>query len=165
VTNGANERPEESSGTEQEIEKLRERALRLQADFANYRRRTARHFAEMEENVKAKVIASLLPLVDAIEAAVETVPAEQEETLRGLEMLRSQARALLAEHGVERIDHTGVAVEPDIHEVVRTEPAEEERGTVVAIDQVGYRMAHKVLRPAKVAVADPGDGQQTEPTP
>jgi len=153
---------DEERSAQEEIERLREQMLRLRADFANYRRRTGQHFAEMEQRVRAKVIGSLLPLLDAIEAAAESVPEKQRETRQGLEMLRERARSLLAEQGLERIDETGVQVRPEWHEVVRMAGSEAEEGMIVAVDQTGYRMADKVLRPAKVAVAGPARGDSSE---
>lgn len=152
---GKGEQPQREQSLQEAVERLQRQILRLQADFANYRRRSAKHFAEMDKSARAKVIAAVLPLIDSIERAAESVPEEQREVRQGLEMLRDKARAALAAQGVERIDQEGVPARPEEHEVVRTEASERPRGTIVTVDQAGYRMADRVLRPAKVAVAKP----------
>jgi molecular chaperone GrpE len=128
---------------------------RLQAEYANYRKRVDRDRAVARDVAIASVIESLLPVLDDIHLArqhgdLEAGPfASISEKLEGT----------LAKYGVERFGEPGEAFDPAVHDAllhVEEELAEgTEVTTVVGVLQPGYRIGERVVRPARVSVADP----------
>lgn len=168
-TSGENAGEEENS-LEQEIENLRrqleaareeaeanyQRFLRAQADFDNFRRRTRQEKEEMAKYASADLIASLLPVIDNFERAIEAGKATEPASslLQGVEMIYKQLKDTLATAGLEEIDCLGKPFDPFQHEAVMREPSEEhEEGTVIGVFQKGYRYKEKVIRPAMVKVS------------
>jgi len=128
---------------------------RLQAEYANYRKRVDRDRAATRDLAVAAVIESLLPVLDDIHLArqhgdLETGP---------LASIAEKLETTLAKYGVERFGEPGVAFDPAVHDAlmhVEEELAEgTEVTTVVGVLQPGYRIGDRVVRPARVSVADP----------
>ncbi|HVC26112.1 MAG TPA: nucleotide exchange factor GrpE [Acidimicrobiales bacterium] len=136
---------------------------RLQADFENFRKRTARQQAETFDRASEAVIERLLPALDALDLALAHA-GEKGEPPTDLEVAFAQIgnllRDVLAKEGLERIDSTGVAFDPTVHDAVAHVPAGEEDGVatdvsgpaVVETLRTGYRLKGRVLRPAMVKV-------------
>ena len=127
---------------------------RLSAEYANYRKRVARDQTAVVEAATAAVVDRLLPLLDDVDRAREhgDLDGAFRAVGEGLE-------AVVAKLGVERYGVPGDAFDPQVHEAVMQAP-EEPGATVATCVQVfapGYRFASgRVLRPAKVVVAEPG---------
>ncbi|MSO27082.1 MAG: nucleotide exchange factor GrpE [Candidatus Nanopelagicales bacterium] len=122
---------------------------RVQAEYANYRRRVDRDRELVKENAIGSVIAALLPVIDDIDRARE------HGELEGA--FRSVGEALegaLAKLGLEKFGTANEPFDPNLHEALSTESRDDiSEPTVTALYQPGYRYAGRVLRPARVAVA------------
>ncbi|MDO4596519.1 MAG: nucleotide exchange factor GrpE [Coriobacteriaceae bacterium] len=145
-----------------------ERAARLQADWENYRRRTARERLEEQERATEKMVMALLPTIDDIERALDHARTQElsegfQQFVDGVDAVRAKVMGVLEHEGAEVIDPKGEPFDPNIHQAVgRVEDAEQYDETVNDVYQKGYRMAGKVLRPAMVTVTY---GGATRPAP
>ncbi|MFZ5817715.1 MAG: nucleotide exchange factor GrpE [Bacillota bacterium] len=137
-----------------EIADLKERLLRAQADFENYRRRVAREKEELALYANQKLLLSFLPVLDNLERALATQPVAGDEKLRqGVELTARSFREILAKEGVTPIEAVGQPFDPNQHEAVMTEEStEHEDGTVLFEFQKGYRLGDRVIRPSMVKV-------------
>lgn len=135
-------------------------AQRTQADFENYRKRAARDAAAAGERAKSGLVRELLPVVDNLERALDSVAAgergdgrPEEHLADGVRLVHSELIAVLARNGVEPFDPQGERFDPDLHEALSTRPQDGcEPGTVLDVVEKGYRLNDAVLRPARVVV-------------
>ncbi|MDY4041139.1 MAG: nucleotide exchange factor GrpE [Collinsella sp.] len=155
-----------------------DRVGRLQADWENYRRRTAKERIEERDRATEKLICALFPVVDDMERAIEharvqELPDAFGQFVDGVDAVRTKLLGVFSHEGVESIDPVGEAFDPNIHQAVgRVEDADQFDETVNDVYQKGYRMAGKVLRPAMVTVtyggakrpaSEPDAEEPTEP--
>ena len=122
---------------------------RLQAEYANYRRRVDRDRELIRENAVGGVLTQLLSLLDDIDRA------RQHGELEGaFKTVGESLEATVTKLGLEPFGDTNQAFDPMVHEALTTESrAEITEPTVISVYQSGYRFAGRVLRPARVAVA------------
>jgi len=122
---------------------------RVQAEYANYRRRVDRDRDLIRENAVGGVLTQLLSLLDDIERA------RQHGELEGaFKTVGESLEATVTKLGLEPFGDTNEAFDPMVHEALTTESrAEITEPTVISVYQSGYRFAGRVLRPARVAVA------------
>jgi molecular chaperone GrpE len=127
----------------------------LQAEYANYRKRVDRDRAASRDLAIASMIESLLPVLDDIHLARQHGDLEAGP----LASIADKLEATLGKYGVERFGEPGAAFDPSVHDAlmhVEEELAEgTEVTTVVGVLQPGYRIGDRVVRPARVSVADP----------
>ena len=153
---------EEASGIGSEVVALRQErdhfldlAKRAQADFENFRKRSATQVADAARKAKGDLAREILPAIDALERALDG--AEGDSSLeRGVAMVRDQLLEALKRAGVEAYDPKGERFDPTWHEALSTCPAPEgaESGAIVEVLDRGYRADGQVLRPARVVVAE-----------
>jgi molecular chaperone GrpE len=128
---------------------------RLQAEYANYRKRVERDRALARDNTVAAVVESLLPVLDDIQLARQHGDLESGP----FASVADKLEAILGKYGVERFGEPGVAFDPEVHDALMHVEEELAEGTdvttVVGVLQPGYRIGEKVIRPARVSVADP----------
>ncbi len=138
-----------------EKEDLRQTLIRRQADFDNYRKRLERERHEAEHRAVARLIESLLPVLDAFERALAAHDdSAYAEYRKGFELIHRQLWEALARQGLERIDAEGKRFDPHVHQAIeRVESEEHADGAVLEVLQPGYRLRDRVLRPATVRVA------------
>jgi molecular chaperone GrpE len=144
---------EEPQIEEQPVED--DRLLRLAADFDNYKKRVAREREEYVALANARLLAELLPVLDDLERALAAAEEHEEVQLEeGVRLVHRSLAALLERHGVEPIETEG-KFDPHIHEALLSQPSEEaESGSVLDVVQKGYRLGDRVVRPARVIVAE-----------
>ena len=129
-------------------------AQRAQADFENYRKRTAHEAADAERRGKLALARDLVPSVDSLERAMAAAD-EGSDVARGLELVHGELVATLKRAGVESFDPVGERFDPAHSEAVSMQPASGvEAGVVVETLDRGYRSDGTVLRPARVIVAE-----------
>ena len=133
-------------------------AQRTQADFENYRKRTARDVKAAEARGMSRLARELLPALDNLEraiAAVEASGADAEHHLTaGIRLVQNEMAAALARTGIQGYAAKGERFDPVHHEAVAQHPVEGfEPGTIVEVLQAGYKLNDAVLRPARVIVA------------
>jgi len=129
--------------------------LRLAADFDNYRKRVAREHAELTSRANERLVNELLPVLDDLERALEAAAEHEEAKLEeGVQLVHRSLASLLERHGLTEIPTEG-AFDPHVHEALLAQPADgAEEGSVLQVLQKGYRLGDKVLRPARVIVAE-----------
>jgi molecular chaperone GrpE len=128
---------------------------RLQAEFANYRKRTARESMELSTRASERVVKELLPIVDDLERALEAGAAHEEAKLEeGVRLVHRALADLLTKEGLVEVEANG-KFDPHVHEALLSQPSDEEEGSVIEVVQKGYRLGDRVLRPARVVVAGP----------
>jgi molecular chaperone GrpE len=138
-----------------DLEDLRQTLLRRQADFDNYRKRIEKERADDSKRATARVIEGLIPVIDGFEHALAAHREKEYEVYRkGFELIYKLLVDNITRMGVERIDPTGKAFDPHLHQAMdRTETTDHEDGAVVQTFQPGYVFNGRVLRPAMVRVA------------
>src|SRR5258706_3486143 len=132
--------------------------LRAVADFDNYRKRVAREKEELARFTSERVVSALLPALDNLERAIEAAQAhgaENSSLLEGLTQVYNQFRRTLMEFGLQEvIAGAGHPFDPNLHEAVsQVESAEHAEGHVIEQLQRGYKLADRLLRPARVVVS------------
>ena len=158
-----------------------ELAQRVQADFENYRKRAAREQERLVAHAHERLVRELLPILDDLERAAtppvresgprkgargsraevpptelspNTLESEYEALLAGVKLVERSLRNALQKEGVVEIETDG-RFDPHVHEAMLTQPGKgAEPGTVLDVLQRGYRLGDKVVRPARVIVAE-----------
>jgi molecular chaperone GrpE len=127
---------------------------RLQAEYANYRKRVDRDRAAVKEQAVASVLNGLLPVLDAIDQA-----REHGELSGGFKSVADSLASALGKLGLVAYGEKGDSFDPKIHEALtHTYSPDVTEDTCVEIFQPGYNMGDRILRPARVAVAEPATG-------
>jgi molecular chaperone GrpE len=140
---------------EDDLAELKDRHLRLAAEFDNYRKRSSRERAELADRAQASFVAKLLDVLDDLDRLVASDPNTPLPTLReGLSAVDRKLWKQLEEAGVERIDPAGTTFDPALHEAVSTVPSPDRSRDhmVSATFQPGYRFKGTLVRPARVQV-------------
>ncbi|HAP94008.1 MAG TPA: nucleotide exchange factor GrpE [Desulfotomaculum sp.] len=133
-----------------------QRLARLQADFENYRRRTAREKEELVKFATEQLVVSLLPVIDNFERALASGCENPDKLLEGVEMIYRQLFDLLAAEGLVPIPAVGERFDPARHEAVsQVESSEHVDDTILEEFRRGYYLKDKVIRPSMVKVARP----------
>ena len=135
-----------------------DRLLRLQADFDNFRKRTAKEKLELAATVEQAFLKDLLPLLDNLGRASEAVEGESgdaEKFRKGIKMIRLETIAAMGKHGLEPIETEGKMFDPNFHQAVGTVKDEsKEDGMIDAEFQSGYMARGRVIRPSMVQVVN-----------
>jgi molecular chaperone GrpE len=140
---------------ESELAELKDRHLRLAAEFDNYRKRSIRERAELADRAQASFVSKLLDVLDDLDRLVASDAGTPLPALReGLSAVDRKLWKQLQEAGVERIDPAGSPFDPALHEAVSTTPARDrsQDQTVSATFQPGYLFKGALVRPARVQV-------------
>ena len=158
------ERPEDAvSRLEGEVAQLKDRYLRLAAEYENFRKRTTRERTESWGKAQADLIQRMVDGLDDLARFAHVDPAATDaQTLHaGAEMAERKLWKALEAAGLTRIDQTGVPFDPNQHEAVTLGPAAtpEQDHTIGAILQPGYKLAETLIRPARVIVLNWAGGQ------
>lgn len=147
---------DDASGASREVAELRDRHLRLAAEYDNFRRRAAKEKQEAGWRSQGDLVRGMLDAIDDITrfAHVDPNTVDAKTVVDGVLMVEKKLFKTLAGHGFETVDPTGRPFDPSQHEAVSTAPAasQEEDGLVAATFQVGYVINGVVLRPARVVV-------------
>lgn len=152
----------------QQAAEANDRFLRLQADWDNYRRRTAQERLDERQCATEKLVVDLLPVIDDLERALEhadnlTDPAAQ-QFVEGVSAVCNKLVSVLNKEGVEVVNPVGEAFDPLSHQAVsQIEDTEAYDETVAQVYQKGYRMGGKDIRSAMVVVTHGGPKRPAEP--
>ena len=142
---------------EKEAAEWRDKYIRLQAEFDNFRKRTLREKMDLVQSGGADVLKSMLSVLDDVHRAVEaSEKSEDINALREGEKLVAQKFCdALRQKGVSEIEAQDKEFDSDLHEAVaRFAAGEDKRGKVIDVVQRGYMLGEKVLRYAKVVVGE-----------
>ena len=142
---------------EAEVDQLKKDALYRVAEFDNYRKRTIKEKAELIKTAAEKTITEILPVLDDMERALKTMEtAEDVASVReGVDLIYQKFLKTLGQQGLKSIETQGQDFNVDFHEAIALVPApnDELKGKVLDCVQTGYTLNDKVIRHAKVAVA------------
>ena len=132
-----------------------DRLLRLAADFENYKKRAAREREEYVTRANERLVLELLPILDDLERALAAAEEHEEAQLEeGVRLVHRSLDSLLQRQGVTTIETDG-KFDPHVHEALLSQPSEEaESGAVLDVVQKGYKLGDRVVRPARVIVAE-----------
>lgn len=147
--------PEEAPSREQELEQLvSERTAdlqRLQAEYVNYKKRVDRDRAHARQAGVESVVSELLPVLDSIEMA-----RQHDDLAGGFKMVADELEKVAGKHGLSSFGQIGDPFDPQHHEALMQVPMDGvEVTTVSQVMQRGYTLHGRVIRPARVAVAEP----------
>ena len=141
---------------ESERDELKDRYLRLAAEYDNFRKRSQRERAEWAERAQAELLGKLLEVLDDLDRVVEK--GDQSASLGDLHqavlLVDKKLWKELEKFGLEVLEPQGIAFDPSVHEAISQipAPAADQAGTVAMSFQAGYRYKGILLRPARVQV-------------
>lgn len=139
------------------IEEQKDKYLRLSAEFDNFRKRTMKEKSELIKNGGEKAINAVLPVLDDLERALRNMQNTEDvkAVYDGINLIYQKFLKNLHQEGLEKMEPVGKDFDTDYHEAVALVPApsEEQKGKVLDCVQTGYKLNEKVIRHAKVVVA------------
>lgn len=151
--------PEEKiTELEKQIEDLKKQQLYKVAEFDNFRKRVMQEKAELIKNGGSKVITTLLPVIDDLERAQQNMDKYEDVAAvkEGVNLIIDKFFKLLAQEGLKKMEAVGQPFDSDLHEAIAMVPGQPEdlKGKVMDCMIAGYILNDKVIRYAKVAVAE-----------
>ncbi|MFI3319488.1 MAG: nucleotide exchange factor GrpE [Rikenellaceae bacterium] len=153
----AEEATEAAAQPTEENTDWKDKYLRLQAEFDNYRKRTLKEKMDLVQSGGSDVLKAVLPVVDDMQRA-QTAMAKSEdiEAIRGgVDLIANKFMEILKQRGVTPIEAIGCELDVDLHEAVaRFAAGEDKKGKIIDVVQQGYMLGEKVLRFAKVVVGE-----------
>lgn len=155
----------------EEATQAKERYMRLEAEWDNFRKRTAREREQERARASEDLVTRLLPVVDDMERALDHAATESPDGafaqfVEGVDAVYNKLRAVLEKTGVECLNPVGEPFDMNIHQAVaHVEDASVYDETVRDVYQKGYRMGGRVIRPAMVTVTKGGPVRPVQETP
>ena len=137
-----------------EMDELRDKYVRMYADFDNYKKRTAKEKLEIIQTASKDVIKELLPVVDDFERALKALEADNGEAKNGMQLIYNKLVSNLAAKGLTTMETVGKDFDVDMHEAITEIPVTDPNQAGKVVDQVekGYYLNGKLIRFAKVIV-------------
>src|SRR6266567_7031506 len=145
-----------TAGLQADLDRFRDLALRSQADFENYKKRSAREKEEAIKYANSALLERLVAIIDNFELGLAAAKeqGEQSPIYSGMVLVQKQLNDLLAENGLHPIEAEGKKFDPNVHEAIAHEPSDKvPEGFVLGQARRGYRFKDRLLRPAKVVVS------------
>ncbi len=143
---------------EKQIKDLKEKYVRLSAEFDNYRKRTLREKTDMLKSAGEETVIKVLPVLDDFERAMGSMTdAKDVDAVKsGVELIYNKFREVLTQQGLKEIPAKGEEFDTDKHEAVTKIPAPEEdlKGKIVDVVEKGYYLNEKVIRYSKVIIGE-----------
>lgn len=150
---GGDEAERGASGGD-ELVRVREAMLRMQAEMDNREKRLEREMVKTRKFAIERLVSDLIPVLDSMDQALAATGGGDAPGSEGLELTRKQALKVLTGHGLDVLDPVGEAFDPTWHEAIATQPSEDQPpDTVLQVLQKGYRLNDRLVRPARVIVA------------
>jgi molecular chaperone GrpE len=144
------------SGLQADLDRFRDLALRSQADFENYKKRSAREKEEAVKYANSSLLERLVGIIDNFELGLAAAKEQGANSpiFSGMVLVQKQLNDLLVENGLQPIEAEGQRFDPNMHEAIAHERSEQVPEEIV-LRQVrrGYRLKDRLLRPAKVVVS------------
>ena len=156
--NGGENNPaeERAARLEREMQELRDWAVRVAADFENYKKRVERDRQEQWRFANERLLRELLPVMDNLQRALKASEGAQDVRVlvSGLQLVLGDFRKVLTRAGVEEIPADGLVFDPTVHEALQQAESDSvEAGRLLEVHQPGYTLHGRVLRPSLVTVA------------
>ena len=154
VENEQGENAPEEEQLRADLEKEKDKFLRLFAEFENYKRRTSKERIELFKTANQEVITAMLPVLDDFDRALNEInKAKDKNLLKGVELIHNKFKETLKSKGLEAMDvKQGDDFDPDIHEAITQVPAPSEKlkGKIVDVVERGYKLGERIVRFPKV---------------
>ena len=144
------------AGLQADLDRFRDLALRSQADFENYKKRSAREKEEAIKYANSALLERLVSIIDNFELGLAAAKEQGEKSpiYSGMILVQKQLNDLLAENGLQPIEAEGKKFDPNLHEAIAHGASDEvPEGMVLRQTRRGYRFKDRLLRPAKVVVS------------
>ena len=140
--------------TQEEVEKWKDKYIRLAAEFDNYKKRTLKEKSELILNGSEKTISTILPILDDFERALADKTEDPKTIKEGFDLIFKKFLKALETLGVNKIETDNADFNVDYHEAIAMVPGmgDDKKGKVIDCVQTGYKLNDKVIRHAKVAV-------------
>lgn len=144
---------EEISSLKEELDKQKEIFMRTAAEYDNFRKRTEREKSNIYNDATASAVQTILPVLDSLERAVESLNGADDEHTKGMTMIMAQMQEALKKLNVEEYGARGDEFNPEIHNAVaQVEDPELEENQIAVVFQKGYKIGDKIIRHAMVQV-------------
>ena len=148
-----------------ETSEAKEAHLRAVADLENFRRRMVREKDDLRAYAAANVVEELMPVLDNLGFALTAARADNAELKSladGVEMVSTQFKTALGNHGLKEINPANEAFDPNLHEALSQQPSDDvAEGTVLSVVRVGFTLNGRLLRPASVIVSGGPEKEET----
>ena len=154
------------AAAKQDLATSNDRFMRAAADLENFRRRTVREKEELRLFATSRVLEDLLPVLDNLGlglAAAKQPGADLKVLSGGVDMVLTQLKSALANHGLKEINPAGQPFDANLHESISAQPSDAvAEGSVVTVVRNGFSLNGRLLRPASVIVSSgPGKGAKS----
>jgi len=137
-----------------DLEKEKDKFLRLFAEFENYKRRTSKERIELFKTANQDVMTAMLPILDDFDRALtEIKKAKDKNLIKGVELIHNKFQETLKNKGLEAVDvKHGDSFDADVHEAITQIPASSEKlkGKIVDVVERGYKLGDRIIRFPKV---------------
>ncbi|SNR70307.1 molecular chaperone GrpE [Hymenobacter mucosus] len=152
----ADTEPAAGSKTDAELADLKDKYLRLAAEFENYKRRTTKERADLFKTANQELMVALLPVLDDFDRARHhTKDTDNASAVReSIDIIQNKLQKTLSQKGLASMEAKGGAFDPELHEAITQIPAPSEdlKGKIVDEVEKGYYLGDKVIRHAKVVL-------------
>lgn len=149
---------EDLEKAEKEVAELKDKHIRLQAEFDNYRKRTLKERMELLKTASESVLVNILPVIDDFDRAIQTLDAIESDApvKEGVNLIYNKFQEFLKQNGVKEIEAKGKDFDTDLHEAITTfaAPTEDLKGKIIDVVQKGYFLNDKVIRHSKVVIGE-----------
>lgn len=146
---------EDTAALENTIQDLKDKHLRLLAEFDNYKKRTSREKYDLMTTASRDVVLALLPVIDDFERALKLKDQSAGEGFdTGIQLIYNRMLNVLQSQGLKAMESTNETFDPDLHEAITEVPVKdpEDAGKIVDTIEKGYTLNDKIIRHAKVIV-------------
>lgn len=147
---------QENAALRQQLEELKDKYMRLYADFDNYKKRMVKEKMDLLNTAAQDTLSALLPVLDDFDRAKRNAESEnsKERFSEGIALVYQKLHAVLRQKGLEGMDTNGQPFDPEFHEAVTELPAPSEdlKGKIIDTIEKGYTLKDKIIRHAKVVV-------------
>ena len=144
------------AGLQADLDRFRDLAMRSQADFENYKKRSARDKEEAIKYANKSLLGKLVSIVDNFELGLEAAKGEGEKSpiYSGMSLVLKQLQDFLTENGLQPIEAVGKRFDPNLHEAIAHQPSDDvPEEHVISQTRRGYRLKDRLLRPSAVVVS------------
>ena len=148
----------ELKAAEEKLAEMKDKYIRLSAEFDNYRKRTLKEKMELSKFAGESILTKIIPFMDDFERAVKIMDTatDLDAMKSGIDLIYTKFGEFLKQNGIKEIESMGCSFNVDLHEAVAKVPVTEEdkKGKIVDVVLKGYYLQDKVLRFAKVVVGE-----------
>src|SRR5689334_3194750 len=154
--NRSSDEDDPMAGLQADLDRFRDLAMRSQADFENYKKRSAREKEDAIKYANSSLLERLLPIVDNFELGLAAARSEGEQSpvYAGMSLVLKQITDFLADNGLQPIEAIGQKFDPNLHDALAHEPSDSiPENHIIRQTRRGYRFKDRLLRPSSVVVS------------